>query len=188
MKSTKLLFALLFALTLTAFAQEKDYSTDPGYFDYSEYAQFKNVEPKTAVLLEGSMLKAIAKMGESKSEKAAEMLASLKLIKVNEFPIAKAELDKTENTVAAMDKKLQSQNWNRIIKTKEKSHFASVYVKMGSDETYAGLFVVAMDKEGDLTLVNIVGKINLETIGELSEQINLPGLGGKSKSEKKEKE
>lgn len=189
MKSIRLLIALLFALTLTTFAQQKeDFSNEPGYFDYSEYAQFKNVEPKTAVHLEGPMLKAISKMGENKSEKAAEMLASLKLIKVNEFPIAKGEIEKTENTIASMDKKLQSQSWERIIRTKEKNNFASVYVKMNTDETYAGLFVIAMDKEGDLTLVNIVGKINLETIGELSKQINLPGLGGNNKPEKKDKE
>lgn len=188
MKSTKLLIALMFAFTFTVFAQQKeDFSNEPGFFDYSEYTQFKNIEPTTAVHLEGPMLKAIARMGENRSEKAAEMLASLKLVKVNEFPIAKGDLEKTEATIAAMDKKLQSLKWERIIKTKEKGMLASVYVKMDTNETYSGLFVIAMDKENDLTLVNIVGKIDLETIGNLSEQINLPGLSGKNKLEKKDK-
>ena len=187
MKSIKMLFVLLFAFALTTFAQQKDYSTDPGYFDYSEYAQFKNVEPKTAIHLEGPMLKAISKMGKGKGEKVSEMIAALKLIKVNQFPVAVADLDKTENTISSMDKKLQSEKWDRIIKSKEKESFASIYVKMGEGDNYAGLFAIVMDKQGDLTIVNIVGKIDLETIGSLSEQMHLPGLG-KTKTDKKEKE
>ncbi|OGU67921.1 MAG: hypothetical protein A2499_14200 [Stygiobacter sp. RIFOXYC12_FULL_38_8] len=188
MKSIKMIFVLLFAITLTTFAQQKEeYSTDPGYFDYSEFAQFKNVEPVTAIHLEGPLLKAISKMGKSKNEKVSEMIAALKFIKVNQFPVATADLDKTENTISLMDKKLQSQKWDRIIKTKEKGKFASVYVKMGEGDNYAGLFVIARDKEDNLTLVNIVGKIDLETIGSLSEQMHLPGLG-KPKVEKSEKE
>lgn len=187
MKSIKMFLVLLFAVTLTTIAQEKDYSTDPGYFDYSEYAQFQNVEPVTAIHLEGPMLKAISKMGKSKNEKVSEMIAGLMLIKVNQFPVSKDDLDKTENTISSMDKKLQSLKWDRIIKTKEKGKFASVYVKMGEGDNYAGLFVIAMDKEDDLTLVNVVGKIDLETIGSLSEQMHLPGLG-KAKADKKEKE
>lgn len=188
MKSIKMLLVLLFAVTLTTFAQQKDdYSTDPGYFDYSEYTQFKNVEPITAVHLEGPMLKAIGKMGENKNEKVAQMISALKLIKVNQFPVLKTDLDKTENTIAAMDKKLQSQKWDRIIKTKNKGKFASVYVKTGEGNDYAGLFVIAMDKEDDLTLVNVVGKIDLETIGSLADEMNLPGLE-KTKSAKKDKE
>jgi hypothetical protein len=183
-----MLFALLFALALTTFAQQKeDYTNEPGYFDYSEYTQFKNAEPKTTIHLEGPMLKAIAKMGEGKGEKIGDMIASLKLVSVNEFPIAKDDLDKTENTISLMDKKLQSLNWERIIKTKKKNAFSGVYVKMDANDNYTGLFVIAMDNDDELTLVNIVGKINLETIGKLSEQINLP-VFGKSKPEKKEKE
>lgn len=187
MKSIKMLFVLLFTLTLTTFAQQsQEITSETGYFDFSEYTQFKNVEPKTAIHLQVPMLKAIAKMGESKSDKVAEMMASLKLIKVTEFPIAKTDMEKTEATVAAMDKKLLSQKWERIIKTKEKESFATVYVKMGANETYSGLVVIAMDKENDLTLVNIVGNIDLETIGKLSEQINIPAFGGKQKQEKKD--
>lgn len=188
MKSIKMLLVLLFTVTLATFAQQKDeYSTDPGYFDYSEYAQFKNVEPKTAIHLEGPMLKAIAKMGENKNEKVAQMIASLKLIKVNQFPILKDDADKTEATITAMDKKLQAQKWDRIIKTKDKGKFASVYVKAGEGNDYAGLFVIAMGKEYDLTFVNVVGKIDLETIGSLADEMNLPGLD-KAKSAKKDKE
>jgi len=188
MKSIKIFFVLLFAVTLTTLAQQKeDYTTDPGFFDYSEYAQFKNVEPKTAIHLEGPMLKAISKMGKGKGEKVSEMIAALKLIKVNQFTVAAVDLDKTENTISSIDKKLQSENWDRIIKSKEKESFSSIYVKMGEGDNYAGLFAIVMDKNNDLTIVNIVGKIDLETIGNLSEQMHLPGLG-KPKTDRKEKE
>lgn len=188
MKSIKMLFVLLFAVTLTTFAQQKeDYTTDPGFFDYSEYAQFKNVEPKTAIHLEGPMLKAISKMGKSKNEKISEMIAALKLIKVNQFECTAVDMEKTENTISSIDKKLQSEKWDRIIKTKEKGMRASVYVKVGEGDNYAGLFAMVMDKQNDLTIVNIVGKIDLETIGNLSEQMHFPGLG-KVKADKSEKE
>ncbi|MDP2039201.1 MAG: DUF4252 domain-containing protein [Ignavibacteria bacterium] len=187
MKSIKMLFVLLFAFTLTTFAQQKDYSTDPGYFDYSEFAQFKNIEPKTVIHLEEPMLKAIFKMGKGKNEKVSEMIAGLKLIKVTQFSVAATDLDKSENTISSMDIKLQSEKWDRIIKSKEKGSFSSIYVKMGEGDNYAGLLVIVVDKNNDLTIVNIVGKIDLETIGNLSEQMHLPGLG-KPKADKKEKE
>ena len=53
---------------------------------------------------------------------------------------------------------------------------ANVYVKSGTADDFVGLVIVAMDKEGKATLVNIVGKIDLETIGKLSDQFNFPDV------------
>ena len=66
---------------------------------------------------------------------------------------------------------------------------ANVYVKNGSADDFVGLVIVGMDKNGKATLVNIVGKIDLATIGKLSEQFDFPNIDKmKEKKEKSDKD
>jgi hypothetical protein len=41
---------------------------------------------------------------------------------------------------------------------------------------FTGLVVLALDKPGEAAFVNIVGDINLETIGKLTNRFNIPAL------------
>ncbi|MEW6701252.1 MAG: DUF4252 domain-containing protein, partial [Bacteroidota bacterium] len=161
----------------------------PGYFDFEEFADLKNVEIINEVDLEEPMLKMIGKMFEDKKkEPLVEKITSLKLVRVREFNIDKKDFDSIESATELMDKNLQSKKWDRIIRTKGKKSFTNVYVKKGSDEEYVGLVVISLDMIGRVTFVNIVGNIDFEAIGKMS-GVNIPQINKlKNKEEKKKQD
>ena len=189
MKLKKLMIIIIFAFSFSAFAQQQgDYSKEPGYFDFGNITSLKDGEMVTEVYLEEPLLKMVAKMGESQNEGIGQMISALKLVKVNEFMVEKRNYGKFEDSFSDMNKQLLANKWNRIIKIKHNENSANVYVKSGSADDFVGLVIVAMDKLGKATLVNIVGKIDLETIGKLSEQFNFPNIDKMKGKEKEEKE
>ena len=189
MKLNRLLLVIMLAFSFTAFAQQQgDYSKEPGYFDFGNITSLKDGEMLTEVYLEEPLLKMVAKMGESKNEGLGDMIGSLKLVKVNEFMVERRNYGKFEDAVTSMNKELAAKKWNRIIKIKHKDMMANVYVKNGSSDDFVGLVIVGMDKNGKATLVNIVGKIDLATIGKLSEQFNFPNVDKMKNKDDKEKD
>lgn len=181
MNPLKTLVVMLFVMSLGLFAQQKvDYSKEPGYFDYSKFLPSKVGEPTTEVYLEEPLLKMAGRMAEDKNENVSSMISALKLVKVNEFETEQKESPEMQSAIESMDKDLLAKQWDRIIKTKSKNDFTNVYVKSGSDGKFMGLVVTSLNKNGKATFVNIVGRIDLETIKQLSEQFNF-STGEKAK-------
>jgi hypothetical protein len=177
MRLTKVIIALTMIFTFTAQAQSRtDYSKEPGYFDYSQFTGQKNGEATTEVYLEEPLLKMVAKMAEGKKDGVGKLISNLKLVRVNEFNLEKKDFDKTESSIESMDKELLGKKWDRIIRTKHKNISANVYVKAGQTNNYDGLVISAMDFKGKVTFVNIVGSIDLESIGKLSGEFKIPSL------------
>ncbi len=172
MKTKNLLIILFLFATTFAFAQETDYTKEPGYFDYGKITGLKTGEMITEVYLEEPLIKMVAKMAEGESDGISEAISALKLIRVNEFMAG--NLESIEDALLNIDKELQSSKWSRIIKTKHKDNLANVYVKSGGTNEYVGLMITSLDKEGKVTLVNIVGKVSLDSIGKISKEFNLP--------------
>lgn len=171
---TMIVFALFAFISVTA--QNKiDYSKEPGYFDYMQYTSLKPNDASTEVYLEEPLLKMVSKMAEDKKEGVGKIIAGLKLVRVNEFKVEKNELDNVSAAFENIGKELTSKKWDRIIKMKQVSNMVNVYVKP-VDGVYGGLLVTMLDKNGKATFVNIVGSIDLDTLGKLSEELKLPGL------------
>lgn len=181
MKSLKTLIALIFIMSIGVFAQQKgDYSKEIGYFDFAKLLPANIGEPATEVNLEEPLLKMVGNMAEDKKEDVGQMISALKLVKVNEFEVGEKLYSEVESAIASMDKDLLAKQWDRIIKTRSKNDLTNVYVKSGSGAGFVGLVVTSLTPKGKATFVNIVGKINLETIKQLSEQFNF-NTGDKAK-------
>ena len=187
---TKYFAMVLFALFSIVSAQEKDFSNEPGYVDFGDLTQFESGEGVTEVYLEENLLKMVAKIAKESEPDVNELLNGLKLIKVSSFEIS----DKNETALLKrmedIDKKLSGKSWQRIVRRKAKDETAYVYVRTGDSDKFTGLVVLAFDKPGEAAFVNIVGDINLETIGKLTNRFDIPALGKvheKDYDDKKEK-
>ena len=63
---------------------------------------------------------------------------------------------------------------------------ANVYIKLNNDKKIIGLAVTNFEKGGEAAFVNIVGNIDLSTIGKLGKKFGIPHLEGvNSDNEKK---
>lgn len=199
MKSTKLLLVLFFALSASLFAQQKeDYSKYPGFFDYKEITGLKNAESLSEVYLEETLLKMVAGMAQDKNDDVSSMIGGLKLVQVNEYKIDKSAISNAESSLEIMDKSLKSKGWDRIVRTNNRGQLTNIYVMKTSNDEFAGLTILSLSKKtesddteksdlyGKVTCVNIVGKIDLNKIGNLTKELNLPGFDKMKGKEKKD--
>ena len=177
MKKLINLFAVLFLLSLSfVSAQETDYSKEPGYIDFGDVSAFENEDQFVEVILNERLLRMVAKLTKGEDEQLSELISGLKLIKVNVLDVNRSNKDKVDAKIKSVEKQLKAKNWERIVTAKSRGNKALVYIKADSDDNIEGLAVTAYEDDGSVAFVNIVGKIDLETIGRLSEKFDIPSL------------
>ena len=128
------------------------------------------LEAKVEVNLSSKLISLVAKGTKSEPE-VTELLNMLKGVYVRVY-----ENDTTTSNKLTRhyEDKLEKEEWEVIAKVKEAGETVQVRILLGED-TIFGLFVMVAG-EAEVTLVNIVGEINPERIGELVENLNNLGL------------
>jgi hypothetical protein len=156
--------------------------------------QFKfnleHLESKAAdtvdVSLNGSMLQFAAKWLDGKDPEEAQvkkLISGISGIYVksltfkNEGAWSKADLD-------SVRKQLREPEWSRIVgvKSTEDGETVDVYVR-NENKKVTGVAVIAAEPK-ELTVVNIVGPVDLDSLADLSGHFNIPKLETPAKSKK----
>lgn len=179
MKKKLMLISMIMGLVLSsAIAQKNDYTNYKGFVDFGNLEQFETGEEVTEVLIEEHLIRMVAKLATNDEPELSSVLDGIKLIKVHSFEISKENEGKLSSKVKEIDKTLMNKGWDRIVRTKSKEETVNVYILANNEEKIEGLVVASFEKDGDATFVNIVGDINLETIGELGSKFDIPTIGG----------
>ncbi len=174
MKNAKSIILLLMLIAQYTLAQQTDIKKDPGYFDFSEFSSLKTGEVLNEIYIEEALLKMASGITSNDKDGVGNILSGLKLVRVQEFMVNENDIDKASKLIETMDGDLLNKNWVRIIKSRNKESYSNVYVKPAQNGGYSGLIVTTLTGKGRAGLVNIVGKIDLESIGKLSKQFNFP--------------
>jgi hypothetical protein len=183
MKKIKyLLILMLFPFVLNA--QDKDYSKELGYVDFGDLTEFQKEDNLTEIFLEENLLKMVSKMSKEDGDEMSSLLGNLKLVKVNAFQIDEKNQARVQSKINDIDKMLVSKKWDRIVRSKQKGEIANVYIKQDANNRIAGLVVTTIQDKGEVALVNIVGQIDLEQIGQLGTKFNIPSLDDVKKDKK----
>ncbi|MBI9071207.1 MAG: DUF4252 domain-containing protein [Melioribacteraceae bacterium] len=178
-KMVLFVIAVLFVSTITA--QKNDYSTYAGYVDFGDLSQFETGDQVTEVLIEEHLIRMVAKLSKHEEPELEEVLNGLKLIRVHVFETNEANTKAINERIKTFDKKLMANNWDRIVKTRSNSESANVYIKTKNEEEIQGLVVMFFNNGSEAGFVNIVGDINLDTIGKLSSKFDIPSLNSVKK-------
>ena len=128
------------------------------------------LEAKVEVNLSGKLISLVAKAAKPEPE-VAELLDMLKGVYVRVYEKGTTTFNEL---VRHYEDKLEKEKWEVIAKVKEEVETVQVRILLGED-TILGLFVMVAG-ETEVTLVNIVGEINPEQIGELLANLNNLGL------------
>lgn len=166
---------LLFLASINLFAQEQDYSKEPGYINFGDLVSLEDGEEVTEILIEEKLLRLVSKFTND-DEDLSKLIGGLKLIKVNTFEVTPSNANQLLKRADALDKELMNKKWDRIVKTKSKGEVSNIYLKTGKNDEFVGLTVVSIESEGEAAFVNIVGRIDLETIGKLGDKFDIPAL------------
>jgi hypothetical protein len=176
MKTYKFLFVFIGLFSISLFSQS-DYSKEPGYFDFGDLSIYEQGEGVTEVFLESNILQLVAAVTEDEEPELSAMLNGLQLVKVNVFEVSDKNEKELRGKIDDLDKKLESQKWDRIVRTKGGEEAVNVYIKTSSGKkNIDGLVVTTLDKSGEAVFVNIVWTIDLKKIGKLGAKFDIPSL------------
>ena len=116
--------------------------------------------------------------------KIKEVLKGLKGIYVKSFSFEK-EGEYSQIEVESVMSQLSGSTWSKIltVKSKKDGQNIGVYLNMVGDQI-TGLAVLSLEPR-ELTVVNIVGPIDLEKLSELEGQFGVPDLGIEQEKPKK---
>lgn len=168
-------FLLLIVFSLSHLYAQEDIKKDPGYINMGSFEGLYNPEEYTEVNIEAPLLNLVAKVSKNKDEELYNLLSGLKLIRVYTFQVAEDKVSGVEQKIKSLTNKLNSENWERIVKVKDRGEAVNVYLKNVNDNI-VGVTVLTMEKNGEASFVNIVGNIDLEAITRLSDKFNIPEL------------
>lgn len=185
---TKILAAIIFVAVLTTPAQNKDYTKEPGYVEFGDLSVLEDGQTITEVFIEENLLKMVAKLARHEEPEVADLINGLKLVKVNTYEITDNNEKDILNKMESINKNLEGKDWQRIVRRRSPDENAYVYVKADGSDKFIGLVVLAMDQDGEAAFVNIVGDIDLNTIGRLTDKFDIPALNNVNKKDEQEKE
>ena len=189
MKNIKSILSMLLLLTVSLAAQSGDVTKEPGYVDFGDLAKFEKSTGVTEVILDEDLLSTLAQISTDEDPNVMAILKGLKLVKANVFKVTDANKSDLEERVKSIDSRLTGSNWKRIVKTRGDDEIANVYIKQNNNKQIVGLVVTSVESGDEAAFVNIVGTIDLATIGRLGKQFDIPHLDGvnhkKEKSDEK---
>ncbi len=131
------------------------------------------------VNLDGAMLKLASKFIDEDEDKedveVKQMLQNLKGVYVKSFEFEK-EGEYTDADVEAIRAQLHAPAWARLVsvRSKRQGDNAEVYL-MGSESNIQGLAIIAAEPK-ELTVVNIVGPIDIDKLSKLSGHMGVPDI------------
>ena|SRR5216684_1236884 len=147
--------------------------------------ELKNLEKLSAlasdvtdVSLDGDLLQMAANFtakGGDDTRKATEMLRNLKGIYVKSFEFDKPNQYSSAD-VEAIRSQLAGPNWKKIVSSHSKNETNEIYImKDSSNNKVLGMAILTAEPQ-ELTVVNIVGQIDMEKLGELSGKFGVPNV------------
>jgi hypothetical protein len=111
---------------------------------------------------------------EPDERQVKDLIRGLKGVYVKSFEFDRAN-DYTAADVEAIRSQLRGPNWSRMVNvTSRKEGTVEVYIQL-IGETIGGLAVLTTD-EKELTVVNIVGPVDLEKLASLEGHLGIPEL------------
>ncbi len=176
-QSLKLILPALFLLfAITANAQQQD----------AVRLRFENLDKLETrakdvveVNIDGKMLemakRVMVKTGDPNSKKVGEAIGGLKGIYVRVFNFER----ENEYDIADVDQiraQLKSPNWERLANVRSKKDNQKIDVfTMFTGDVMSGVAVVISDSKS-ITLVNVVGEIDIDMLAELGGKLNIPKI------------
>ncbi len=175
----------LAAFPLAAHAVDPEIARHPAYVDGSSILDLAGEDGDLVEVRLGPALIDAVRAGVRSDEEASSVLAGLRgiyayVVGLDHDP---AKEDKARGKMKAIEAKLSSSGWERIVRVREKGDNVNVFTRprggraKGDEQIVSGLVVLVLEKDdSQVVFVNIVGDIDMAKLGELSDTVKVPEL------------
>lgn len=185
-------FVIMFLITAGFLSAQPDgnLEKEPGYFYFGNLSGLDDSESYKEINIGQDLFKLISQMDDDKDPEFRELLNNIqiKLLTAQAFKTSPNNLEKVRAKVKECDDKLVKDKWTRIVQVTGKSEGLNVYVKSKNEKEIYGVVVTVFNKESESAFINIIGNIDLGSLGKLSKRFNLPGFGEKLMGDKEKSE
>lgn len=154
------------------------YKEDPGFVDFGVLRELENDGAVTEVIIRHHLLEMVAKMSKTEKPEFASLLEQLRLIYVHVFQLEDNNKAQSYETIKQLNHKLQDEGWESIVRMREDKEEVTIYI-LPDDEGIQGLCILNIDDD-EVSLINIVGTIDLKMMTQLGVEFDIPVLGGMS--------
>jgi hypothetical protein len=159
--------AICFFIFEIANAQE-DITSHLGYVAVEALDVFESKDVNVDVSIGQLMLKQVAERVSTKNKKVGEALSDLKLVRVHVLSVDEIAM-RMENIARYLD----AMGWETTARSWKKRERVSVYLQKEADDV-VGLFAMVHDrKAGALTLVNVVGVVQVDKMGTVGRELKV---------------
>ena len=178
MKLTALKIALLsiglLSLSAIGSSQEEPIESNPGYLNLDSILEGSDQYITSEVYLRNYILRMISKVAQKSEPDFANMLSAIKLIRVVEFQFGDEDalaLKKAEQLVSH----LSGSHWDTLVRHRDAGEYHNICIQSDREDHIYALAIVSWDNS-ELTVVNVVGDIDLEMLARLGEQFDIDAL------------
>jgi ABC-type amino acid transport substrate-binding protein len=173
------IFALALAAALAAggaAAAPANADKLPGFVDGAPFLELDNGGGQLVeISLPGSLLKVFCGPLKKEEPELASVACNLDWIGA---VIVGIENDVTRTQAARLfgetEKRLLGRGWERLALVRDKGNLVKVLI-LNRDQQVSGLVVMVMNDE-QIVFTNVAGSIDLEKLGELGQEMDIPGL------------
>lgn len=166
---------LLLGFPLGAYSQKSDILNNPGYLNLDELIENSDDYITSEIYLQNYILKMIAKVARKSEPDFAKMLSSIHLIRVLEFEFDENENKGSKAIASKLVRKLSSGNWDTLVRTRDENSNVNISIQSDKEDHIYALAIVSWEDES-MTIVNVVGDIDLEMLARLGEQFDIDAL------------
>ena len=141
----------------------------PGYVDFAVLAIPKDLTPTGQMELEGPLLQAAMAQQQdtTKPSKGKQWLSKLTAMRIQTYSLEQRPKDDYEARIDSLLARLRAAGWKTLLGASNPGNRAYIGSLPSGDRT-VGLVEIAYNKGNSLSLINLVGEIDMELIEMLS--------------------
>lgn len=169
-KPIVLAISLLF-LAVAGWAQKPE----PGYVSIEDLDLFPRDKLQVEINIGTPILRMIAAGARKDDPGFAAVMAGLKSIQVQVFPVKGVEAGAVRSRIDRALRWLEGHGWESTVRVRDQGQETYIYLKQSGDRI-DGLTLLSLDPKEEAVAINIVGRIDPAQIGELGQSLHVPQL------------
>jgi Domain of unknown function (DUF4252) len=188
MRKPIVLVTLLLALAAAA-VHAQALESLPGYVPIEKLGLFPPDKLSVEINLVGPMLHMAAAATKSEDPAFSAVLAGLKSIRVQVFPLKGVDAAAIKVKVDGAARWLEARGWQSTLKVRDQGQETYIYLKETNGKV-EGLTLLSVDPKDEAVIVNIVGRIDPAQLGSIAQGLNvkMPAAGTPRKPDAKKPE
>ncbi len=165
---------LLAVLQTSAAFAEPASETFPGSFPLQDLGILSREELTIEINLHGPMLKLVAAFTKKSEPAFSELIANLHEVRVWVAESDTLKVDKVRDRIGDAARWLEDHDWQVIVRTRDGDEENLIYTR-NVDGEIVGIAVLVLDRS-EAAVINIVGRIDLESVAKLAAVLDIPQL------------